>query len=61
MKKPSYYVREVERVWKEDGYDLRWFITTKDWDTMSDKEINAYLKGAKAMLRCVKQCVDDII
>jgi hypothetical protein len=59
MKKPSYYVRQVEQVWKEDDYDRGWFLTSEDEKKMTDRDVRMYMKGLRAMLRCLKRCVDD--
>jgi hypothetical protein len=56
---PKQCIVEWEKMWKNDNRDLGWFLTVKEYDGMTDKELSAFKKGIKQTLKSLKSCVDD--
>ena len=54
MRKIPIQITEFEAAWKDDGFDIGWFVGMNTLDSYSEREARIYQRGLKDMLREIK-------
>jgi len=48
-------IKQLEKEWKDDNYDILWLITEEEEDQFSKRDKQIFVNGARQMLKVIKE------